>query len=426
MLKNLYTTTLLGIVLAASTRVTAQHFSMAGVAIAQDTLCVKTDMAHMIFPGSHDTFDALYKKLAKHLATGTNRINVLHIGGSHVQAGYLSGRLRDNVSNMHDSTGTFCVKAADRGFIFPFEAVGTNAPKNYSISHTGKWRASKCISDTPDAELGICGIAAITNDHSATLTLYLPDETYSFNQLRVLGYSDRDDCFPIIIMEADTIFPAINDHATGYLFHLPSSVTCCTVSFCNVDDSCAFVLRGLMPKSDRNGITYTESGVNGAAVTSWLICKALKEELKLLPPDLIVFGIGINDAATTFDNFNPDTFKDNYRELINEIKQVMPSAALLFITNNDCNQSVRIRKPNLNTARVAQAFKELAQEYNGAVFDLYQTMGGQGSAANWVHHKLMQRDRVHFTSTGYQLVGDLIYNAVAEDFEKYVNRQSRR
>ena len=114
------------------------------------------------------------------------------------------------------------------------------------------------------------------------------------------------------------------------------------------------------------------------------------------------------------------------QKLINEIKQVTPSAALLFITNNDCNQSVRIRKPNLNTARVAQAFKELAQEYNGAVFDLYQTMGGQGSAANWVHHKLMQRDRVHFTSTGYQLVGDLIYNAVAEDFEKYVNRQSRR
>ena len=44
MLKNLYTTTLLAIVLAASTRVTAQHFSMARVAIAQDTLCVKTDM----------------------------------------------------------------------------------------------------------------------------------------------------------------------------------------------------------------------------------------------------------------------------------------------------------------------------------------------------------------------------------------------
>ena len=105
--------------------------------------------------------------------------------------------------------------------------------------------------------------------------------------------------------------------------------------------------------------------------------------------------------------------------LIERILTINPKAALLFITNNDCNQTMRIRRPNLNTPRVEEAFKELAAEYNGCVFNLYQTMGGQGSAANWVSQGLMQNDRVHFTNEGYNLIGDLIYNAIINDFTDY-------
>ncbi len=388
----------------------SRHFKIARVATLQDSICIKTEQAHLIFPGNHDAFNVFYKKLMKQLIKGTNRINILHIGGSHVQAGYLPDQLRNNLSLMHDSTGVFSAKAADRGAIFPFKAVKTNAPTSYSISSTGQ-----------DATLGLCGIAALTNDGSASLTLSLPDDTYCFDMLRVLGYSPEASSYPIIVMGTDTIFPAVNDHNSGFLFHLPTLTTQCTISFCNVDSNSTFVVRGLIPESDRKGITYSESGVNGASVSAWLSCTALEEEMKLVCPDLIIFGIGINDAATTYDNFDPETFKSNYRKLIERTRNVSAKAALLFITNNDCNQSMRTKKPNLNTERVAQAFKELAKEYNGAVFDLYQVMGGQNSSAAWVQQKLMQADRVHFTKIGYQAVADLIYNAMAEDFENSIN-----
>ncbi len=413
---------LTAIALAASACAKGRHFRLARVPIPQDTLCIKADRAHLVFPGNHDAFDLFYKKLAKLLVRGTNRINILHMGGSHVQAGYLTDRIRNNLTRMHDSTNVFRAKAADRGTVFPFRAINTNAPTNYTISHTGQWRASKCISATQDAILGLCGIAAVTNDETASLTFRLHDDTYSFSRIRVLGYSPQSSSFPVIAMGTDTIFPAVSDNGSGYLFHLPSPTTQCTVSFCNVSDSSTFVVRGLMPESNRPGITYSESGINGASVPAWLNCAALEKEMELLCPDLIIFGIGINDAATTYDNFDPETFKDNYRKLIGRTRKVSPKAALLFITNNDCCQSMRIRKPNLNTARVEQAFMELAEEYNGAVFDLYRVMGGQNSSAVWAQQQLMREDRVHFTESGYQTVGDLIYNALAEDFENSTSR----
>ncbi|MGN1236085.1 MAG: GDSL-type esterase/lipase family protein, partial [Bacteroidaceae bacterium] len=253
----------------------------------------------------------------------------------------------------------------------------------------------------------------------ASLSLRLHDEAYAFEQIRVLGYSTSRDTHPLVIVGNDTIYPSLRDRQSGFLFHLPSPTTFCRLVFNNVGEESPFVVRGLMPISKRNGITYSESGINGASVPSWLGCKALKEELLLLPPDLVIFGIGINDAATSYDSFSPEQFKDNYRMLIERILTVNPKAALLFITNNDCNQTMRIRRPNLNTPRVEEAFKELAAEYNGCVFNLYQTMGGQGSAANWVSQGLMQSDRVHFTNEGYNLIGDLIYNAIIDDFTDY-------
>lgn len=416
---------LLGLVLCLiATNATAQQFCLNKIAIpAQDTLCIVQDSARLFFPSGHERFTAFYHKLSEQLLHQSNRINILHIGGSHVQAGIIGEQLRQDLSAMGDSVGKYHCDKADRGLVFPFKAVRTNAPSNYDFEHTGYWRASRCISASPDATLGISGIAAMTTDSTSSLTLRLYDKGYEFDQLRLLGYCDIPATRPIIVMDNDTILPQPDDNKTGFLFNLPAPTNQCTLKFVNLDQNSPFVVRGLLPMSKRNGITYTESGVNGASTSSWLKCKAFDEELSLLPPDMVVFGIGINDAATSFAGFNPEVFKDNYKQIIDNILKINPNAALLFITNNDCNQTVRMRKPNTNTSRVAQAFKELAAEYNGAVFNLYQMMGGQGSAATWERHNLMRRDRVHFTGKGYQLVGDLIYNAIVNDFETYANEQ---
>ena len=102
--------------------------------------------------------------------------------------------------------------------------------------------------------------------------------------------------------------------------------------------------------------------MNGASVPSYLRCDDFERDLELIKPDLIIFGIGINDAAEK--DFEKETFKQNYAELISIMQRVNPDCALLFVTNNDSFKSKRVKKKrvyevNPNGKIVQEAFKEM-------------------------------------------------------------------
>ena len=175
--------------------------------------------------------------------------------------------------------------------------------------------------------------------------------------------------------------------------------------------------RGLIPVNTFSGLSYYEAGINGASVPSWLRCNKFQEDLTLISPDIVIMGIGINDANVPPTKFNAEEFKQNYRRLINKIKAVNPNAVFIFITNNDCKLNARGGgRYNPNTVKVEQAFISLAKEYHGAVWNLFRVMGGPESSKVWVEQQLMQSDRIHFNRTGYELLGDLFYNAFVRDF----------
>jgi hypothetical protein len=46
-------------------------------------------------------------------------------------------------------------------------------------------------------------------------------------------------------------------------------------------------------------------------------------------------------------------------------------------------------------------------------------MGGYGAMGKWYAMKLSARDRVHYTGKGYQIQGDLFYNALMAGYENY-------
>ena len=152
---------------------------------------------------------------------------------------------------------------------------------------------------------------------------------------------------------------------------------------------------------------------------SYLRCDDFERDLALIQPDLVILGIGINDAIDK--DFNANTFKQNYRELISIILDVNPDCALLFVTNNDSYKSRkkrrrRIYEVNPNGKVVEKAFMDLAKEYNAAVWDQFDIMGGMCSMKKWQNEGLAQRDKVHFTKDGYILMGDLLFNALIERY----------
>lgn len=381
----------------------------------KDSTSVKWKHNHLDFPSEHNSFDNLYMKMAAVSSDPQAQLKVLHIGGSHVQAGHFSGRMRANLGQFSPQ------REVGRGILFPFAMMNTNGPKDWTYEQTGTWTFRRNIEHEPSLRLGISGASVNTNDTDATITFTTPAP---FESLLLFGNNLNDSAAftPVLIAGTDTIHPFIfTERSSEYVYALPQAQQTCTLAFLheNCDSTSGFAVRGIVPDPYADGIVYTESGINGAAVPSWLRCAEFESELQVLAPDLVIFGIGINDANVV--KFNPEEFKQNYRRLIERIQRCNPDCAFIFITNNDCYLRVARHKRavNKNTSIAEKAFIELADEFNGAVWNAFQIMGGYGSCDKWVRAKLMQTDRVHFTARGYELLGDLLFNSILEDYLKW-------
>lgn len=374
-----------------------------------DSAVVRLELDTLSFPAGHQSFDTLYQHLLPSEASEARSLRVLHIGGSHVQAGVFSNRLRSNLQEL------FPDRPAGLGLMFPYSLLGSGGPKGYSFTSTGKWVKTRNVDKAPTQTMGLAGAAVTTSDLSSTLTL---SHSRPFESLLVYGASISDTAYvyPVLIADGDTLYPPRSAEVDAYEFLFSHPVSECTLTL-EGDSSGVFTFRGMVADPYEGGLLYTASGINGASVPSWLRCTAFQDELQPLAPDLAILAIGINDANG--QNFQPEQFKDNYRQLIRRILQCNPHCALLFVTNNDCYLRVGRRKSyNKNTEKVEQAFYELAAEYHGAVWNLYQIMGGFKSSARWVKAGLMKSDHVHFSPHGYELLGDLLYNALLADYQK--------
>ena len=377
--------------------------------------CVHADKSVLTFPGSRAAQDGFYAKLDSLTATGRGNVNVWHIGGSHVQAAFFPNR----IMNLLDSL----TLRGDRGFLFPLKLAGTNYDKSYRITTTGEWEAPILTRNTNlrSPRYGITGYGARTSSPDASVAFRLNpdgDSLWVCQSLRVLGYGSSDRAWPYVICLADTLRFDYDSLTCSYVFDLPAPTDTVMVQF-HIPAGEEFVLNGLEPLSWRPGVNYFASGVNGAALPSWLDkCEDFERDLQLVRPDLAILAVGINDSATTSKDFKPEKFKGNYRRLLEMVRRISPDCAFIFITNNDSYRYVRRGMTyNTNAVAVRKAMTELAEEYGGAVWDLYGIMGGAHSIEKWRDAGLAKTDRLHFTDEGYELLGDLFVQAMMADKE---------
>lgn len=370
---------------------------------------VHLDQAQLHLPADSAHF-LRFRHLLSCLQQGQPQdIHIMHIGGSHVQAGHFSHRLRQRFRALAPEC------EASRGLLFPWRSARTNGPSSYSVTSTGVWQRSRCVEAHPSEALGISGMAVTTADTAATLHLTMTDSTYhwGFRRLTLLGHASSAEVEPLLVTaQGDTL------HATAapehYTFALADTATSCRILFSGLEQG-SFTVRGLFAHTDRPGITYTACGVNGASLPSWLRCSLFQQDAKALcVPDLLILGVGINDANVPLGKFDASQFMENYRQLIQRIRTLNPEVAIVFVVNNDCWLRIGRRRYgfNRNTKTVEQCMTALAKEMNAAVFSQYAIMGGYGSSDRWVRAGLMNRDHIHFLAPGYRLMADLLFDAI--------------
>ncbi len=377
----------------------------------------------LTFPNDSNAFEKLFDKMDNVIFQGKGNVNIIHIGGSHIQADIFSNQMRKNLLTFHPGI------IASRGIVFPFSAAATNNPYNYKTTYKGRWIPTRNIHREILNPLGITGIAVSTSDSIAEINIKIRNNEnepfYDFSRIRVVGHSEMNSIEPILKIDSLFYLNGIFDSITSsYLFNLTTYTDSLTLCFQSNDTlHYPFTLSAIILENDFSGITYSSIGVNGASVPSYLKCVNFERDLSLIKPDLIIFSIGINDAAG--DNFDPNQFKNNYTQLINKIKKVSPDCVFIFTTNNDSyKRSRRKYYVNKNGLVAQNAFFELAKQHNAAVWDFFSIMGGLKSMAEWEKAGLATRDKVHFKSEGYKIMGDLLFNAFITEYLKHLSKQN--
>ena len=66
----------------------------------------------------------------------------------------------------------------------------------------------------------------------------------------------------------------------------------------------------------------------------------------------------------------------------------------------------------------------LATKHNAAMWDMYHVMGGLGSIKTWQKHGLAKTDKIHLTTDGYKLMGDLMFSAIMKGYADYTNKNT--
>ena len=378
------------------------------------------------YPGDSIAMERFFQKLDSVVFMGQGNLNIMHIGGSHVQAGVFTQQFRNNLLGIAPDL------MGGQYFVFPFSAGGTNNPSHYTVKYAGKWSYCRnAVSREGDKRMGLAGAAVTTSDNGAFISIISRERNanenspcFEFDKITVLGFSDTDDTEPIVRLDSATILGVRDDAIEAYVFKLPRFTDSVCIAFDTVPGE--FTITGILLENGMPGINVHGVGVNGASLPSYLRCEAFEQDLRLIKPDLVIFGIGINDAAEK--DFSKEQFKRNYKQLIDIIQRVNPDCALLFITNNDSYRKVSRKKyqVNPNGILVQQAFHEMGEQYGAAVWDQFDIMGGLKSMASWQKNSLAQKDKVHFTNAGYKLLGDLLYNALITNYMDYLRRNAKR
>lgn len=129
------------------------------------------------------------------------KINIVHIGDSHIQADYLTNETRTLFQQTFGNGG--------RGFIFPFRIANTNNPINYSLIFGGKWSNCKATQSGEGCTLGLNGLEINTRDSNSYMIID-PERNgrmdYSFNSLKLFYHTDEDSYSPIFENKKDRDF----------------------------------------------------------------------------------------------------------------------------------------------------------------------------------------------------------------------------
>lgn len=173
-------------------------------------------------------------------------------------------------------------------------------------------------------------------------------------------------------------------------------------------------------------LEYESLGINGATCLTFTNPRWIKQ-IKMMNPDLLILSFGTNESHNR--RYQSVVHFQQMDELVQLLIKENNSLPILFTTPPGSYTSRRGRNrrrvytKNQTTIHVTNSIKNYAHKRGYPIWDLFSVVGGENKACdNWVSAKLMRPDHVHFLPEGYELQGDLLFQAFIKQFNEYAIR----
>lgn len=363
-------------------------------------------------------------------------LTIVHLGDSHLQAGYNSGRI---MRLMHKDFGN-----AGRGWISPLKLTKTNEPDDYFIhSDIKNWISGRITQSSPKCMVGPGGIGILSKASSINFDVSIAPNNgsgYWFNQVVLFRHPQALAQLPVgpgDKTETITATKELVPNLTTDTFRLPALTDALKLERtpyrqgANVlipSDSLMNLYYGFSLTNGKSGVLYHSIGVNGALFENYTKESYLRQ-LAVLKPSLLIVSLGTNESFGR--NFRKDVFEEQLDRFIMMVQTYMPQTTLLLTTPAECYRRIRVKRKRIyvrndRTELVAQTIVACARNKGIACWDLFTTTGGKGSGKKWFKAGLFGRDRIHFTVAGYEEQGTLFYRAFMHNYNKSIKENAIR
>ncbi|MFD2910228.1 GDSL-type esterase/lipase family protein [Flavobacterium ardleyense] len=460
-------------------------FALFGVAQVTDTLATSADSLYFDEPvidslevtfsgngiGNSTALFGFFQRLHQLEKIKKGKINIVHIGDSHIQADLFTAKIRRDLQGVFGNGGF--------GFTFPYSVAKTNnsAPIRYAAA--GNFQNYRNIYPDLSRPVGLSGIALETNSNDFAIQLNVKDAQYDFTRLKIITPQNAN-LFAVsvanknIVIErqvAKTISHKIksgevlgsiankygvtvtalknanglksNVIRAGKMLKIPTKGTQSRSSikteYIPIDlqsygnyyefnsekplDKIAivpnkgandFALNGLVLENENAGLIYHSIGVNGAKGVDFNKFTLFNDQLPALHPDLVIISLGTNES---FDRQSAALYFSQIEKMIAGIKQKSPEACVLLMTSPP---SVLHRKfQNTYIEEYAATIQENAPFLNYAVWDLLHVFGGNKAISRNASKGYMSKDKVHYSKVGYEKQAQLFFDAFMQSYELY-------
>ncbi len=423
-----------------------------------------------------EQLNSFFAKLEKLKGSTNKKVNIVHIGDSHIQADFFSGRMRSLLQDKFGNGGL--------GFAFPYKLAKTNGNSLVRYSSNAEWSSYRNIFPVKGANVGLSGIALSTENKNVVIELSVRDASYGFSRMKVFT-PKNDESFKVgtarekVFLESSapkkishqiksgeslssiakkyhTTIPEIkkvNNMKTNVI-HAGKKLSIPTkereavavsksvfnelsgkkedvfhtfelgqelerIYFYSNQQAEAYDLNGVVLENDKSGILYHTIGVNGARFSDYLKYNLFFQQLKGLDADLVIVSMGTNES---FDRMDPKDFQEQVNAFLLKVKEVAPTASILLTTPPPSYFS----KNNPNTVASVLANEVIINGISGkyAVWDTYYNLGGTLGLASLKADSLLSKDLVHYSVKGYNYTGDLFYEALMDAYNKFVKQNS--